>query len=72
VIVRIGKGLSRRQGLDITIVYAKYRSAKRTGTSYLISNNLTLKNKLYRYIYIRIDQYNRIYISNHDDFNALI
>ena len=72
VIVRIGKGLSRRQGLDMAVVYAKYRSAERTIAGYLILSDSTPKNKLYRCICIRIDQYNWLYISNHDDFNALI
>jgi hypothetical protein len=72
VIVRIRKGLSRRQGLDMAVVYAKYRSAERTIAGYLILSDLTLKNKLYRCICIRIDQYNWLHISNHDDFNALV
>ena len=67
VIVRIGKGLSRRQGLDMAVVYAKYRSAERTSASYLILSDLTLKHKLYRCIYMRIDRYHWLCISNYDD-----
>ena len=54
MIVRIGKDLSERQGLNMAVVYTKYRSIDRTSAGYLILSNLTLKNKLYRYIYIRI------------------
>jgi hypothetical protein len=72
VIVRIGKGLSGRQGLDIVVVYAKYRSAERTRISYLILSDLTLKNKLYRSIYIRLGEYYQLYIPKHRDFNTLI
>ena len=39
----------------MAVVHAKYRSTERTIASYLISSDLTLKNKLYRCIYIRID-----------------
>jgi len=56
----------------MAVVYAKYRSAERTIAGYLISSNSTPKSKLYRCIYIRIDQYNWLHISNHDDFNTLI
>ena len=56
----------------MAVVYAKYRSAERIIASYLISSDLTPKNKLYRCICIRIDQYNWLRISNHDYFKALI
>ena len=70
--VRIGKGLGGRQGLDMAAVYTKYRSVERTSASYLILSDLTLKNKLYRCICMRIDQYHWLRISDHDDFDALI
>jgi hypothetical protein len=56
----------------MAVVYAKYRSVDRTSASYLISSNLTLKNKLYRCICMRIVQYYQPRTSNHDDFDALI
>ena len=58
--------------LNMAVVYAKYRSIGRMSASYLISSNLTLKNKLYRCICMRIDQYYQPRTSNHDDFDALI
>ena len=33
-------------------MYAKYRSVEKISVGYLISSDLTLKNKLYIYIYI--------------------
>jgi hypothetical protein len=39
----------------MAVVYTKYRSIEKTIASYLILSDLTLKNKLYRCIYIRID-----------------
>ena len=39
----------------MAIVYAEYRSTERISTSYLISSDLTLENKLYRCTYIRIN-----------------
>jgi hypothetical protein len=68
VIVRIGKGLSGRQGLDMAVAYAKYRSAERMSAGYLISSDSTLKNKLYRCICMRIDQYHWLRISDHRRF----
>jgi hypothetical protein len=56
----------------MAVVYTKNRSAERASASYLILSDLTLKNKLYRCICIRIDQYYRLRISNHEDFNILI
>ena len=56
----------------MAVVYTKYHAVERMSASYLILSNLTLKNKLYRCIYIRIDQYYQPRTSNHDDFNALI
>jgi len=56
----------------MAVVYAKYRSVDRTSAGYLISSNLTLKNKLYRCICMRIVQYYQPRTSDHDDFNALI
>ena len=55
----------------MAVVYAKYHSAEKTSTSYLILNDLTLNNKLYRCICMRIDQYRQLYIYDHD-FDALI
>ena len=52
----------------MAVVYAKYYSVERTSASYLILSDLTLKNKLYRCICMRIDQYNWLRISDHDDF----
>ena len=60
------------EGLDMAVVYAKYYSTERTIAGYLISSDLTPKNKLYRCICMRIDQYNWLRISDHDNFNALI
>ena len=56
----------------MAVVYTKYRFIDRMSASYLILSNLTLKNKLYKYIYIRIVQYYQPYTSDHDDFNVLI
>ena len=56
----------------MAVVYTKYRAVERTSASYLISSNLTLKNKLYRCICMRIDQYYQPRTSDHDDFDALI
>ena len=72
MIVRIGKGLNGRQGLDMVVVYAKYHSAERTRVNYLILSNSTPKNKLYRSIYMRFGEYYQLYIPEHGDFNALI
>ena len=72
MIVKIRKGLSGCQRLNMAVVYTKYRSIDRMSASYLILSNLTLKNKLYKYIYIRIVQYYQPYTSDHDDFNILI
>jgi len=72
VIVRIGKGLSGRQGLDMVVAYVKYRSAERTRVGYLILSDSTPKNKLYRSIYMRFGKYYQLYIPEHGDFNALI
>ena len=58
--------------LNIAIVYAKNRSAERVSANYLISSDLTPKNKLYRCICIRIDQCHWLRISDHEDFDALI
>ena len=55
----------------MAVVYAKYRSAE-TSASYLISSDSTPKNKLYRCICMRIDQYRWLRISDYDDFDALI
>jgi len=56
----------------MAVVYAKYRSVERMSASYPILSNLTLKNKLYRCICMRIDQYCQPCTSNHDDFDAMI
>ena len=56
----------------MAVVYAKNRSVERASASYLISSDSTPKNKLYRCICIRIDQYYRLRISDHEDFNTLI
>jgi len=56
----------------MVVVYTKYRSVERTRVSYLILSDLTLKNKLYRSIYIRFGKYYQLHIPKHGDFNILI
>ena len=46
------------EGLDMAVVYAKHHSTERMIASYLISSDLTPKNKLYRCICLRTGQYN--------------
>ena len=56
----------------MAVVYAKYRSVGRTSASYLILSDLTPKNKLYSFVYIRFSIYHQPRISDHDDLIALI
>ena len=56
----------------MAVVYTKYRSIERTSAGYPILSNSTLKNKLYRCICMRIDQYCQPRTSDHADFDALI
>ena len=65
-------GPQRTPRLNMAVVYAKNRSAERASASYLILSDLIPKNKLYRCICIRINQYHRLRISDHEDFDVLI
>ena len=64
-------GPQRTPRLNMAVVYAKSRYAESASAGYFISSDSTLKNKLYRRICMRIDQYHRLRISDHDDFDAL-